>query len=72
MLKEGEIIIYDIDFYSQSVEFIYSELKENSFTHLVEECYRNPWKQQTINELVSENRMQKVFEDECVKVYEIK
>ena len=68
----GEIIEYDKDFYSQNNDYIYSKLKENSFTHLVEECYRNPWKQKTINELIDSNKIIKVFEDVCVKVYEIK
>ncbi|MDO8538466.1 MAG: hypothetical protein Q7S21_06280 [archaeon] len=69
--NSGEIIEYDKDFYSQSSNYIYSQLKEEGFTYLVEECYRNPWKQQTINELVENNKLAKVFEDECVKVYEI-
>lgn len=70
--EAGEIIDYDKDFYSQSAEFVYSKLKENSFTHLVEECYRNPWGRETINELIDGNKIIKVFEDVCVKVYEIK
>ena len=67
-----EIIEFDKDFYAQPSEYIYSKIKEEQFTHLAEECYRNPWKQETINELIGLNKISLIFEDECVKVYEIK
>ena len=67
-MRSGEISgIYDL-----KAGEIYGKLREGGFTHIAVSCYRNPWDDERLSEMEAASLIERIYRDDCARVYEIK
>lgn len=59
------------NFRGLDAEQLYLKLNESGITHLAETCYKNPWNKAVLEELESQDKLVKVFSDDCSNLYRV-